>query len=451
MIHPLAHVAVPSSALSGVIWPAIPSLDNARMLALQYQFEQSQWWSPEKLAEMQFRQFRSIFAHALNTVPYYRERFAPWRSGIDSWERYRELPVSSRTDVQQAGTDMHSTLPPPAHGPLMKTESSGSTGMPLVTLGSAWTQLLWYALLLRDHLWHGRDFGGKLAAIRNRATPARLDNWGPATAAFRTGPSLVRAVSPDLDEQLQWLVDENPDYLLSLATNIHALAERSIETGIRLPRLKQVRTFAEMLRPDTRRLVREAWGVPLSDGYSSEELGYIALQCPVSENYHVQSESLVVEVLDESGVPCQPGATGQIVASTLHNFSMPLLRYASGDYAEVAEPCGCGRGLPALRRIVGRQRNMLLSPQGGRYWPSFASEVWRHIAPIGQIQVIQTAREDIELNVVCKRDLAEGEKLELTTALNQSLGFEYRVTVHRVEAIPRPKGGKYEDFICRAA
>lgn len=443
-----AHV--PRSTCAGAVWPALPDDEAAQMLALQYQFEQTQWWQPEKIAGMQLRQFRLVFEHALATVPYYRDRFAPWRSDIDSWERYRELPVSSRAEVQQAEAGMHSAAPPPAHGPLMKTESSGSTGMPLVTLGSAWTQMMWQALLLRDHLWHGRDLGGKLAAIRNRATPARLDSWGNATAAFRTGASVVRAVSSDLDEQLRWLVDENPDYLLSLATNIHALAERSIETGIRLPRLKQVRTFAEMLRPDTRCLVREAWGVPLIDGYSSEELGNIALQCPVSENYHVQAESLIVEVLDESGAPCPPGATGQIVVSTLHNFSMPLLRYASGDYAEVAEYCGCGRGLPALSRIVGRQRNMLLSPQGARYWPSFASEVWRHIAPIGQIQVIQTGRADIELVVVCKRELSGSERTDLAAALNRSLGFDYRVTLRRVEAIPRPRGGKYEDFICHA-
>jgi len=187
-MHPPAHAATLLSALSGVTWPAIPSVENARMLALQYQFEQTQWWPPQQLAEMQLLQFRSVFAHALATVPYYRERFAPWSSGISGWEQYRELPISSRAEVQQAGTDMHSKAPPPAHGPLMKTESSGSTGRPLLTLGSAWTQMMWHALLLRDHLWHGREFSGKLAAIRNRATPGRLDNWGSATAVFRTGP-----------------------------------------------------------------------------------------------------------------------------------------------------------------------------------------------------------------------------------------------------------------------
>lgn len=436
------------SALDGIAWPAIPDDAAARMMALQYQLEQSQWWPSALIEARQLEQFASLCRHARETVPYYRERFEGCPEAA-SWTAYRELPVSTRRDIQQAGGAMHSTAPPPAHGPVVTTESSGSTGSPLVTRGTAWTQLLWHAFLLRDHLWHRRDLRGKLAAIRNRAQPVRLDNWGPATAGFNTGPSVVRAVSADLDEQLDWLVAEDPDYLLSLATNIHALAERSLERGIRLPRLKQVRTFAEMLRPDTRQLVHEAWGVGVADSYSSEELGYIALQCPVSGQYHVQSESLIVEVLDDQGRPCRPGETGQIVVSTLHNFAMPLLRYASGDYAEAGEPCACGRGLPVLRRIAGRQRNMLLSPDGRRYWPSFASEVWRHIAPVEQIQVIQHSLEEIELNAVCARALSAEEQAALAAALNASLGFGYRVTLRRLDAIPRPKGGKYEDFICR--
>lgn len=444
----LAHTAVPASALDGVVWPAMPDARGAQMLALQYQFGQSQWWPSERLQELQLQQFAQVFRHAVTTVPYYRERFAPWAEGITSWKQYRALPVSTRREVQQAGADMHSTVVPPSHGAVITTQSSGSTGSPLVTLGTAWTQLLWQALLLRDHLWHGRDLRGKLAAIRSKTADGHVPNWGPATAAFQTGPSAVRSLAASLDDQLRWLAEENPDYVLSFTTNLQALASRSLQLGVRLPRLRQVRTYGEMLRPETRSIVREAWGVELVDSYSSEELGYIALQCPESEHYHVQSESLIVEVLDESGAPCSPGETGQVVVSTLHNFAMPLLRYASGDYAEVGAPCVCGRGLPVLRRIVGRQRNMLLRPDGSRYWPSFPSEAWANIAPIEQFQVIQRDLDRVELRVVAPRELTSVETSEMLAALRQALACDYRMTLLRLAQIPRGTGDKYEDFIC---
>lgn len=439
---------IPRSNCAHVVWPALPDDHSARILALQYHLGQSQWWPRQQILDLQLQQFSSVFGHAVATVPFYRQRFAAWSRGISSWAQYGELPLSTRREIQQAAAAMHSEAPPPEHGPVVATESSGSTGSPLVTRGTAWSQLMWYAFLLRDHLWHGRDLGGKLAAIRSKTTAVQFPNWGLATSPYVTGPSVVMGVTGDLDEQLDWLVAENPDYLLSLATNVLALARRSLEKGLRLPRLKQVRTYAESLRPETRAVVREAWGVEVADSYSSEELGYLALQCPQGEHYHVQSEGVILEVLDREGRLCRPGEVGQVVVSTLHNFAMPLLRYASGDYAEAGEPCACGRGLPVLRRIVGRQRNMLLRPDGGQYWPSFASQVWRELAPVTQFQVVQTARDALELRIAAPRELTAAESQRLIAALHESLGFVYRTTLLRLPEIPRTPGGKYEDFIC---
>ena len=431
-----------------MVWPALSDDHSARILALQYQLEQSQWWPPQRILDLQLQQFSLVLRHAVATVPYYRQRFAPWAGGVSGWAQYRELPLSTRHEVQQAGAAMHSEAPPPAHGAIVATESSGSIGSPLVTRGTAWSQLMWYAFLLRDHLWHGRDLSGKLAAIRSKTNAVGFPNWGLATLPYVTGPSVVHSVTADLDEQLRWLVAENPDYLLSMATNVLALARRSLETGLQLPQLKQVRTYSESLRPETRAVVREAWGVEVVDSYSSEELGYLALQCPACENYHVQSEGVILEVLDDHGQPCRPGEVGQVVVSTLHNFAMPLLRYASGDFAEVGEPCSCGRGLPVLRRIVGRLRNMLLRPDGRQYWPSFPSEVWRELAPVTQFQIVQTARDALEFRIIARRDLTAEESQRLIAALHQALGSVYRTTLLRLSEIPRTAGGKYEDFIC---
>jgi len=442
-----AWLHVPRSGCAGVVWPALPDEAASRLLALQYQFEQSQWWSAERLQALQLQQFAQVFRHAVSTVPFYRQRFAPWAAGIADWTQYRELPVSARLEIQQAGVAMHSEAPPPEHGPPVHTESSGSTGNPLVTRGTGWTQLLWQALLLRDHLWHRRDLGGKLAVIRGTTDEARFPGWGPATAGFVTGEAVVRRMTIDIDEQLHWLVRENPEYLLAHATNVQALAERSLELGLVLPRLRQVRTYGEMLRPEARGIVRKAWGVDIADSYSCEELGYLALQCPQSECFHVQAESVILEVISSDGAPCRPGEVGQVVLSSLHNFAMPLLRYANGDYAEVGEACACGRGLPVLKRIVGRQRNMLVRPDGLRHWPSFPSQVWREIAPVQQIQLIQDAIDHIEARLVMPRALAGTEGERLTAAFQQCLGYPFRITLRQVNDIPRNPGQKYEDFV----
>jgi phenylacetate-CoA ligase len=182
--------------------------------------------------------------------------------------------------------------------------------------------------------------------------------------------------------------------------------------------------------------------------YTAQEAGYLALQCPAFDHYHVQSEGVIVEILDENGRPCADGGIGKVVVTPLHNFAMPLIRYEIGDYAEAGGTCPCGRGLPVLRRVLGRERNLALAPDGRKFYPSFAAGVWSGIAPIRQIQLVQKTPQRIEVRVAAARDLDAGEESRLAAALRGSLGYPYEFTFARLDAIPRAPSGKYEDFIC---
>src|SRR3546814_15229078 len=70
-----------------------------------------------------------------------------------------------------------------------------------------------------------------------------------------------------------------------------------------------------LLPPETRRLAREVWGLKIVDMYSTQEIGYLAFQCPQHDHYHVQAEAALVEVLNEAGESCRPGAIGQVVTT----------------------------------------------------------------------------------------------------------------------------------------
>ncbi|MBI3223122.1 MAG: phenylacetate--CoA ligase family protein [Nitrosomonadales bacterium] len=444
------------STIKEIGWPAIPSAQGAASLALQLQLEHSQWWSAQAIAQQQFRQLSALLLHAAATVPFYRERlqsagYDPVRESITP-ARWRTLPRLRREDIQSAGDALMSGRVPAAHGRLFEHFTSGSTGRPIHAYGTELTHFFWLGLTLRDHLWHKRDLSGKLASIRSKVSEEPRQGWGPATdAAFASGPSVTLNIQADLDSQLQWLIQHNPDYLLSHPSNLAALARHCIERHIRLPRLREVRSFGEALGPDLRRLCREAWNVPLVDSYSTEEVGYIALQCPEHQHYHVQAENLLVEVLDDQGQPCPPGEIGKVVVTTLHNFAMPLLRYEIGDYAEVGEPCPCGRGLPVLKRIMGRQRNLVTLPDGRQHWPSFPGSLWLSVAPIRQFQLVQKSLQQIEVRIVADRPLTADEETRLGALLNQQFGYPFHLVFNHVGQIERKPNCKFEDFISELA
>lgn len=427
----------------------MPTGTAAALLALQYQFERSERFSPSALAAHQLRQAAVLLQHAQATVPWYRETLAGRSVAREmAAAEWLDLPTLDRTAVQAEFERLRSGAVPPSHGKVHAGQTSGSTARPIRFLSTDVSQLIWQALTLREHLWHRRDFAGKLAAIRIKVDEGRYPNWGaPVAAVCRTGPAATLNVHTDVAAQLDWLLREDPDYLITHPSNLGALAELALVRGVRPARLRQARTYSEALRPGLRERVQAAFGVGIADTYSCEEAGYIALQCPEHDHYHVQSESLLVEVLDERGRPCGPGETGEVVLTTLHNFAMPLIRYRLGDYAEVGEACPCGRGLPVLKRIHGRQRNMIVLPDGRRHWPSFPAELWRAVAPVEQFRLVQKTREDIEAQYVMARPLAPDEEMRLAAALQERLGYPFRIVLRRMDAIQRGANHKFEDFI----
>lgn len=444
------------SSTIGMAWPGLPVGRGALLLALQYQFEQTQWWPPERLRRQQFHQLGLLLGHARETVPFYRQRldaagFRPGMDVTDAW--FSTLPTLTRAEVHVHGGALQSGNLPAAHAPVTQGQTSGSTGIPVSFLSTQVTQLFWQAFNLRDHLWHRRDLGLKLATIRpDRGVRGdqgvTVPHWSAAIAEIcRNGPSSLLHSGNTLDRQIEWLVEQDPDYLLTLATNLLELARELRRRGIRLGRLREARTFGEALRPEARVECAALLGVKLVDMYTSQESGYLALQCPDHDHYHVQGEGVIVEILDDRGSPCAAGAIGKVVVTPLHNYAMPLVRYEIGDYAEAGAQCLCGRGLPVIRRVLGRERNLAMTPDGRKFHPSFAAEVWSHIAPIRQIQLVQKTARCIEVRLVAGRSLDSGEEDRLTAALRQSLGHPYEFSFVRLERIPRAASGKYEDFI----
>jgi len=187
--------------------------------------------------------------------------------------------------------------------------------------------------------------------------------------------------------------------------------------------------------------------VPLTDVYSATEVGYLALQCPEHEHYHVQAESVLLEVLGDDDAPCKTGETGRVVVTDLHNFAMPLIRCEIGDYAEVGEACACGRGLPVLRRIAGRTRNMLVTASGQRYWPTLGARRIRDIAAIQQLQFVQKTYDLIEVRLVTPARLAPEQEESLRQRVLSFLPPGIRLEIAYCDRIARGAGGKFEDFV----
>ncbi len=436
------------SAVPGIFWPGIPDPLTARVLAVQYQLRESQWWTPEQLLEHQLRQAGALIAHARKTVPFYREFLSSLAGRPFGYEEFRRIPILTRERLQEAGASIVTEALPAGHGPARGMETSGSTGRPVRAQETVVTRTMLKAINQRFARWHRLDHTGKLVSIRSHAAqpgPEPARNWGNG---YASGPLVFLDVMTPVDELLERIVHEQPRYVAVYPTIAQALARRANELGVRPSRLECILSFGETLDSSVRADCERWLGARVLDAYSAIEAGVLALQCPGGEHYHVASESVLLEVLDDSDRPCAPGEVGRVVVTPLHNFATPLIRYEIGDYAQVGAPCACGRGLPVLNRIMGRTRNMLVLPTGERRWPFPAGAKLAKEGAVRQIQLVQTSLHEIDLRVVSVQPLTVEQRARLSEAVVREFGHPFRVRVIEAERIERAASGKYEDFVC---
>lgn len=428
------------------------------LLGVLEQCERTEWWTPERMQAQHFKLLGKLLTHCLETVPFYGDQFASYK--IDDGrpltaETWSKIPILKRTDVQTHGKQFVSTADLAKHGSVSERSTSGSTGRPLVIQTTALATLYARACAVRFMTWHDYDMTAKIANMRGRISREKYPNgfsnetWGkPYNLLFETGPSAgISSVTP-VSEVVAWLQRESPDYLVSHGHEVDAMARYCLEHKITVPQLRSLSTYGGVVRAPLRALCKQAWGIPLRDVYSAEEVGCIAIQCPDHDHYHIQAENAYVEILDDKDQLCRPGELGRVVVTPLHNYLTPLLRYEIGDCAIPGTDCFCGRGLPVLTEIAGRTRDMLTIPSGGIASPAFVNGVFQTF-PVLQFQVIQHAPDRLEAKIVRKPDYTTEMEPDIRRKMHEKLPANYDITFSYHEEIPRETGGKYLDFISK--
>jgi phenylacetate-CoA ligase len=427
--------------------PLVPALES-----LVADLENSEWLPAWSLDAMQRRHLGQLAVHCVRHSPFFARRLRG--RGIDAATLaepggLQRLPPMTRRTLQAAGEDLYCREVPRGHGNVSETQTSGSTGEPVTVRRTSVNGLFWNAMAMRELRWHRRDLAGRLCSIHPTVdAPSRYDTWDPPASVFaRTGPMLMLPIAADVADLASRVAEFQPTFLITLPTTLDVLARYCQTHGVPLPQLRHVLTVSETLSASTRELTETVFGAHVADVYSSEECNQIAMSCPDSGLYHVAAENVIAEVVDVHDRPCEPGQVGRVLVTCLHNYATPLIRYELGDYVEVAPPCRCGRGLPTWRRILGRERNLVVMPDGSRVWPVLGFRSARDLAPVVQFQFVQHTRETVEARLVTERPLTAGEEDRLRSLFTSAIGYPFEVRFTYVQGPLHTPGCKFEEFV----
>jgi phenylacetate-CoA ligase len=453
--------------IPGNAWPPLPGAEGSAVWAAYLELDRTQWLDPTELERGQLAQARTLLAHCMAHVPYYRRLLTAADivpQNIATLADFRRIPILPRRTYQECYADFRAHGLPAGTVHTGATRTAGSSGVPVEVLQTNVVDLWWKAFYLRDLRWCGIDPCGTLAAIRQFSAGSdaergrllqgvSLSSWGgPLHVLIESGPSHGMDIHQDPRRQLEWLRLVAPDYLLSFSSNLEFLAGLVRDEGRRLAGLRAIQSMAHTLTDEARARIEAAFGVPVKNTYSCNEAGYLASPCPEGHGLHVHAENVLLEVLDEQGRPCRPGQTGRVVLTALHNFLTPLIRYEIMDEVTLGpERCPCGRGLALLSGVSGRSRPFFLLPDGRWKLPTELPVGIRDLGGCRQFQVVQRAIDHVIVHVVPDRTWSDQHAGHVRRLVHRFFEAAIRVDVLVNDQPDLPPGGKLLDMVCELA
>ena len=415
--------------------------------------EKTQWLPSEDLAEYQRGLARELVRHAQSECPFYAERLSCLftGSGIDL-SRWSDVPILTRAEATAHSNTMQARRLPEMLGNVSGVMTSGSGGAALNFSVNALARLAYNAAFTRLARWHGTDISGRLAQLRiyRQGEVPQFPEGTASTGwsgAAPDAPTFELDMRTPIDNQIDWLLRHPCPYLVTLPSNAMALAYAVSPEIARQLDIKIIFSVSETIIPGARELIANRLGAKLVGIYSSEEVGFIATECPDFPHYHICSEMTLVELVDEAGLPVAPGQPGRVLVTALYNYATPFIRYDIGDVAIAnPSPCSCGRSLPLLSQVLGRTRHAFVFRDGKRVWPRvWNANAMQAFVPCREFQVVQVDFERIEFRYV--PDDGPIDLDGLRAYARENLHPSVEIDLVAVDRVDRGPGGKLDPFI----
>ncbi|MDI6698936.1 MAG: hypothetical protein QME85_08375 [Candidatus Saccharicenans sp.] len=405
------------------------------------ELEDSQWWPPSELEELQNDLLRRIIEHAYWNVPYYRLVFDERGlkpADIKCKEDLCKLPFLTKEIINKNFSDLIARNFPRSHMVLHHT--GGTTGRRLefyLPEGLRWN--INYANLYRFYRWASFDVGEKRVTIAGRFFTNHPPYWMINRAENQLLLSTHHLTSQTVDKYIEQIVKFSPKVIQGHPSAIAYLASRMEAFDITIS-VKAVLTTGEQLYADQREVIERRFQCKVFDGWGQGEAVGMAAECEVHEGYHIASEYGIVEVIQDEKLG---SGVGEIVATSLHNYAMPFIRYKTGDLGALSENnCSCGRGLPLLSKIVGRIDDVITTPEGEAVLPVSFRTRFAKLAFLEQYQLIQESSNSYKLLVLNNGHIGFKEQEECLEILHYYLGPSADVSIELVAEIPRTPGAK---------
>jgi phenylacetate-coenzyme A ligase PaaK-like adenylate-forming protein len=416
-----------------------------RYLAELQKFE---FATPHDIQTLQWQRLKATVEHAARHVPYYRRLFQKHGirpNDIESPADFLRVPLLTKGTLQAKLQELIAEDRDKNEG--LSNASGGSTGKPVQFFQDAeyWNRA--YASLWFVESWWGIRPGDRTASLWGADRDIPEQSWKERliAAIWQTRVCNAFALTGSrLEAFAMKLVRWQPRHIIGYASALEIFAKFLLEHPEFQIRPQAVKTTADVLGDESRKLIQAAFACPVYNFYGSREINNLAAECPARRGLHVNALTRYIEIVDDAGNPQPPHVPGRILLTDLTNRFMPLMRYEIEDIGSWAsESCTCGRPFPLLERVWGRSSDFIVTPEGKLIHSVFFTHLFYDMPQVALFQINQTELREIDVFLALCPDVTEYPAELLHARLAKALGPAVRFTVQVVSEIKRPPSGKH--------
>ena len=316
----------------------------------------------DHLRAVQLEKLRDGVRDVLRTNAFWRSRL----SDIHGWDDFERLPLTTKGELladQEAHPPYGTNLTYPLNHYIRLHQTSGSTGThPLRWLDTAesWD---WWLRIWSDHVYRAAGVTGADRLFFAFSFGPFIGFWTAFGGAEHLGALAISGGAMTTEQRVRNLIDFRATVLLSTPTYALRLADVARDLGVDLAK-SDIRVTVHAGEPGasipaTRAAIEAAYSAACFDHTGMTELGPTGHSCAQRDGIHAVESEFIFEVVDDAG---HPANEGELVATNLGRWGMPLFRYRTGDRVSVSrEPCSCGSSfIKLVGGIRGRVDDMKL-------------------------------------------------------------------------------------------
>ena len=384
------------------------------------------------IKDLQLEKLQAGLKDVLATNPFWRERL----HDVRGWDDFERLPLTSKSELvadQAAHPPFGTNLTYPLDHYVRLHQTSGSSGdSPLRWLDTddSWE---WWLRIWSEHIYPATGVTSSDRVFFAFSFGPFIGFWSAFGGAQRLGAMCISGGAMTSEQRVRNMLDLGATVLLSTPTYALRLADVADTIGVNVS-AAGIRTTIHAGEPgasipSTRAAIEAAYSAIAYDHTGMTELGPTGHSCTARDGVHLVESEFIFEVLPD----------GELVATNLGRWGMPLIRYRTGDRVEVSrEPCSCGSPfLKIVGGIHGRVDDMF-TVRGVNLYPSQVEDIVRRYPEVSEF-VIEHRRErqmdEVTLLLETSVESFSSERMEAD--LRQALGVRLECRVVASGTLPR--------------